>query len=75
MTTNVVHAKVLTAIPLIQKAIDSAMVLGVYAGFCLKAERDIEGGVPSRLNQDELSQRQCVFVMPNLRFLKLFQLF
>jgi hypothetical protein len=64
----------LSSIPLIKQTIDRPVKLANCARLCMKIERHIKSCVSCGFDQDQLSQRNDIFIRPYLRVPELLNL-
>jgi hypothetical protein len=70
MSFEVLNSKIVSTIPLIKKAIKIAMKLAKMTSLRFEVKTYVKSRVSWRFNQDQLGQRNDIFVVPNLSFLE-----
>lgn len=65
------YPEVVTAVPLVQQAVDPAVKGAEAAWLSLEVKGDIKGSITRGLDQDQLSERHDFFVFPHLGLFEL----
>lgn len=68
--SKIIDSFCIPSVPLVEQAINHTMILTDRTRLSSEIERDIERCISSGFNQDELSQRQDMSVLPDLKVLK-----